>query len=304
MQQNGISDIIYTLINNVELRPDCNVIISRATAFDFLSESKSEIESITSKYYEIIATSSKYTGYTSNITISDVFDRMSDTFGEASAILGSTTSSSSNSEDNKSGASNVDTDTIAGETTSNTGSGDSKPSTNIDVVGLAVFKDDILVGELTAIEALSHLIIINEMEECIISIPSPFDEDSVIDLYVTLEEDTKNDVKIINGSPFISSKIKLNAKILSSERNSNYFEEENLKLIEEYANSYMKSQLESYLYKVSKGFGADIDLFGRHAVKYFTTWDKWLEYNWLDNFKNSFFDVDVNVNVISSYLIS
>ena len=37
-----------------------------------------------------------------------------------------------------------DTDTIAGETTSNN-DGNSSPSTNIDVVGLAVFKGDVLV---------------------------------------------------------------------------------------------------------------------------------------------------------------
>ncbi len=298
MQPFGISDIIYTLINNVELRPDCNVIISRCGAYEFLSESKSQIESITSKYYEIIATSSKHTGFTADISIANVFDRMSDTFGEASAILGSITSAN-----NKSGQSSVDTDTIAGETTSSTSSG-SKPSTNIDVVGLAVFKSDVLVGELSAIETLCHLIITNQMEECIISIPSPFDQDSVIDLYLAIEEDTKNDVKLVNGSPFISSKISLNAKILSSEKNSNYFEEKNLELIEEYATSYLKSQVEAYLYKTSKDFGSDIDLFGRHAVKHFKTWDEWLEYNWLQNYSNSFFDVDVKVKVISSYLIS
>ena len=145
MHKLGISDIIYTLINNVELRPDCNVIISRSTAYDFLSESKSEIESITAKYYEIIANSSKYTGYTSNINIANVFDRITDTFGEACAILGSITSSTSqNTSSSASGESNTDTDTIAGETTSNSGSSN-KPSSNIDVVGLAVFKDDILV---------------------------------------------------------------------------------------------------------------------------------------------------------------
>lgn len=83
----GISDIIYTLINNVEIRPDCNVIVSRASAYDFLADSKSEIESITAKYYEIIATSSRNTGFTADITISDVFNRLTDTYGEPSAIL-------------------------------------------------------------------------------------------------------------------------------------------------------------------------------------------------------------------------
>ena len=142
------------------------------------------------------------------------------------------------------------------------------------------------------------------MEECIITIPSPFREGSVIDLYVTLGEKTKNDVEIINGSPYITSKINLEAKILSSDKDSNYFEEDNLKLVEEYASSYIKSQLENYLYKTSKNLGSDIDLFGRYAVKHFSTWDKWIEYNWLDNYRNSFFNVEANINVISSYLIS
>lgn len=146
--------------------------------------------------------------------------------------------------------------------------------------------------------------IIDDLEECIISIPSPFDENSVIDLYLTLDKHTQNSVKIINNSPFIKTKISLTAKILSSGQNSNYFDEDNLELIHQYANSYMKSQLENYLYKISKDYGADIDLFGRYAVKYFPTWDKWIDYNWTKNFKNSFFEVDVDVKVSSSYLIS
>ena len=119
-----------------------------------------------------------------------------------------------------------------------------------------------------------------------------------------LEDFSKNDVEIINGAPYITSKVKLNAKVLSSSKDSNYFEGDNLALIEEYANSYITSKLEEYLYKTSKDFGSDIDLFGKYAVKHFATWDEWTKYNWLENYSNAFFKVDAKVNVISSYLIS
>lgn len=144
----------------------------------------------------------------------------------------------------------------------------------------------------------------NELEECIFSIPSPFDEDVSIDIYITPDRNTKNDVKIVNGAPYISTDVKLNARILSATKNSNYFEKDNLELIEDYANSYIKSELEKYLYKTSKDYKSDIALFGKHAVKYFNTWEEWMEYDWLDNYSNSFFNVNVDVNVISSYLIS
>ena len=114
MQNLGVSEIIYTLTNNIDVRPDCNVLIARSTAYDFLSNSKSEIESITAKYYEIIASSSRYTGYTSNITLSDVFNGIGDSFGEASAILGSITESNKSIENLS-----TNNDTISGETTAN-----------------------------------------------------------------------------------------------------------------------------------------------------------------------------------------
>ncbi len=142
------------------------------------------------------------------------------------------------------------------------------------------------------------------MEECIITIPSPFEENNTIDLYLTLDKNTKSDVKIINGSPFITVNVKLNAKLLSTDTDSNYLQKDNLKLIEEYATSYINAKLEDYLYKISKNYNADIDLFGRYAVKYFPTWNDWIEYDWLENYKNSFFKVDANISVISSYLIS
>lgn len=108
---------------------------------------------------------------------------------------------------------------------------------------------------------MCHLIVTNKLEECVITIPSPFDPDYVIDLYMTLDEDTKNDVNFVNNAPYISSKIKLTSKILSADKSSNYFKEDNLKLIEEYANSYMKAQVEDYLYTISKDYNSDIALF-------------------------------------------
>ena len=213
-------------------------------------------------------------------------------------LCGSITSSS-----NTDSTSEADTDTIAGETTSNSGS-KSEPSSNIDVVGLAVFKGDILVGELTATETICHLIVTNELEECIFSIPSPFDEDNAIDLYVTMNDKTKNNVEFVNGAPYITADVKLNARILSAGKNTNYFSGNKLELIKSYANSYVKNELEKYFYKTSKDYQADIALMGKYAVKHFTTWDKWVNYDWLDNYTNAFFNVNVDVNVISSYLIS
>ena len=69
-----------------------------------------------------------------------------------------------------------------------------------------------LFGELTAIETICNLMVTSELEECYLSIPSPFDEDSSIDLYVTLDKNTENDVKIIDRFTIYYNKSKIRFK--------------------------------------------------------------------------------------------
>lgn len=99
------------------------------------------------------------------------------------------------------------------------------------------------------------------------------------------------------------SKVHLEARIQSLNENSDYLNSDNIKELEKYINSYMQSEISSYLYKVSKEYNSDIDGFGRYAVKHFSTWDDWTNYNWLENYNTSFFDVDVKTDIKSSYIL-
>lgn len=85
---NGVSDIIYSLINNKEMRPDCNVIISRCNAVDVLEHSSTLFESSPANYYESILNSSEYSGYITDLYLSDFFSSISSTTSHACAILG------------------------------------------------------------------------------------------------------------------------------------------------------------------------------------------------------------------------
>lgn len=84
----GLADTLYTLMNNVQIRPDCNVIISRCTAEYFLNNSKPLLEKLSARYYEIAPNSSYYTGYTDNVTLSEFFSDFQDSFTECHGILG------------------------------------------------------------------------------------------------------------------------------------------------------------------------------------------------------------------------
>ena len=89
----GISDQIYTLLNDTQIRPSSNIIISKCTAKYFIEKTSPELENLISKYYEILANSSKYTGLIPDSTIGDFFNKLVCNTCEPSAILGGPTTS-------------------------------------------------------------------------------------------------------------------------------------------------------------------------------------------------------------------
>lgn len=83
----GVTNTIYTLINNVEVRPDCNVLISRCDAADFLEYSSPIFESNPANYYELILNSTEYSGYVADLYLADFHASILSTSSEACAIL-------------------------------------------------------------------------------------------------------------------------------------------------------------------------------------------------------------------------
>lgn len=45
-------------------------------------------------------------------------------------------------------------------------------------------------------------------------------------------------------------------------------------------------------------------VFGKNAVTQFLTIPEWENYNWLDNYKNSFFKVNVDSSVKSGFILT
>lgn len=172
------------------------------------------------------------------------------------------------------------------------------------MMGLAVFKDDTLVGELSAGETMCHLIIQNDLESCVLTIPNPEDDKAYIDLYLYNSSKPEITVKLINGSPLITIDLKLTSKILSSDENTQYIQEEQLSSISISGSEYLKNMICDYLYRTTLELSSDIDGFGEYALSLFCTTQEFEDYNWLNNYCNSFFDVNVDINVQSALLLS
>lgn len=292
--QRGVSHEIYTLINNPQIRPSTNIVISKIDAESYIKYSEPALEHLESKYYEIFPSSSKYTGYTVNATIGDFFNGLVCETCEPFAILGGI-NDSSNSNSN---ASSNNAEAISNATTL-TGK---RLTENI---GVAVFKDDKLVGELNAIETLSFLLLKNSVDSFEVSIPNPnTQEEENIDIYLYHDVDTKINLDITNGAPHAKIDINLTGKISSVSNNSDYDDNNQLSTISNSVNNYLESIISSYLYRTSKEFNSDINNIGRHGRSQFLTLNDYENFDWLENYKNCTFEVNVDTNVKSGFFIT
>lgn len=167
-------------------------------------------------------------------------------------------------------------------------------------MGIAVFKDGKLIGELNGLESICHLIISGDLDYCNIQIQDPNKTTENINLQLKLAKKPKITLKLINGFAYIDINIKMNVQINSANTSSDYSDYASSVELENEINSYLEKILYNYLYKVSKEFNSDIDGFGKYAVKHFKTMEDWNNYDWLNNYKNSFFKVTVKSKIKSN----
>ena len=337
--KDGIASEIYSLINNEEVRPSTNLVLSTCNAYDYLKNSNPNLEKLTIKYYDTFSITDRFTGYISNITIGDFYNALSSKNGEAIAILGglnsaarseksessdnSSKSSSSSSEESNSGGSNSgssDSSNSSSESsnqssqeqenaiinpedlTAGTSSASGKRGT--ENIGLAVFENDKFRGELTATETICHLLINNDVDSCIISIDNPIVESEKMELQLFPSKKAKITTDIVDGTPHISIKLCMNADIMTLEQDINYENPETLEKISSTAKNYLKGEFDKYLNKVSKEYNCDIDEFYTKAIGHFATIPEWENFNWKEKFKNAEFNVSLDLNVTSSLLVT
>ena len=370
----GIGNYICTATNDIEIRPSCDIIVSKCSALDYITNSKPLLENLSSKYYEIASSSQKDTGLTRTISLMSFYNRYYDSLCEPYAPLSSIEESNESGKANKTSQANQveqinsntsinkkesesnsedaknevqgktldsdknSNDTNGGDSSSSSGGksenessdsnsggksesegsssssgGNSESSSKKDVEkdntnakiknqGLAIFKDDKLIGEISREETLCYMLVSGKLKDAVINIPSPFEDSDYVSLNISSVH-SKNKVEIKNGTPFITCNISLSARVLSSTKTSNYLSKENSLALEYATNSYLNANITDFLYKTSKELKSDFIGFGRNAVRSFKTMDDWKNYDWLNKYQNSEFNVNVNTTVKSSYLL-
>jgi spore germination protein KC len=340
LAEKGISSEVSELMNNIQVRPSTNIIICKGNALEYIQNSTSQLEKILTKYYDIFPNSSEYTGYTSNIMIGEFYNYLTTKECGNLAILGglnptiSPSNSSGNpsngSSDGSSSGSNKSSEGGSSEKSSENSSKENSESTEkpdnnnnlsqvvsgsapilgergTDNIGLAVLKDGIYRGDLTAIDTLCHTLIKGEVNSFLLTINNTEIYKNYIDVSLYENNPPKITVNISENEPVINIKIKLVGRISNLKDGINYSDEStNLDLneISDAVNRSLEGYIYDYLKKTSSEFKCDIDYFYNYAKRNFKTISDWKNYDWESKYEKSKFNVSVESQVYYSLLNS
>ncbi len=332
----GILEDVTYLMNEPQIRPTTNIIIASEKAKDYIENSTSSLEGILTKYYDIFPTSAEYTGYTSNILLSRFYQNLTSDESGAVAILGTKSKSSKeNSQSQEEDTSKKDSQSQMDNTskedsqsqTENASKEDSQSQEentsqsdatlesiasgeNIvegdrgtENIGLAVFNKDKYIGNLSAIETLCYTLIEEEVDNFSVCIDSPTSSDKKIDVSVSSLEPAHTKVDISQENPIITIDFNLTAKALTGQNTLDFSDKDTLNAVNTALKDYLTSQMKAFLYKTSREYGCDINGFYRLVKQKFLTIPKYNNYNWEEKYKHAEFNIHIDSNVISSFLV-
>lgn len=274
LAKKGLTGHVNSLISNIDIRPRSTVSICKGKAKDFLEKVSPVSETSPARYYELILSSYKYTSQSLGTEILNFYTATQSPYDCPIAVIAKL-------KDEK-----------------------SEDESEATFSGLAVFKGTKMVGELTDDLTLAHLILTNSLNEAILVLNDSTDSKHVVTLIAKQSNSPKIKVTLNNNIPHIEVTAYIEARLESDSASTDYLKQENKNRLHQKVTAHLKKVVENYIEETTKNINADAAGFGRYAKANFLTWPEFEKLNWHDIYINSTYDVNVNVNLNVSQIVS
>lgn len=298
LAREGIDKYLHTFVRGKEFRGSMFVVVAKGTAEEYLRSVNPLLEINPSKFYRMEYKAFRYTGFTADTTLFDFHLKSECYCGQATATLASV-NKFENIKDIKNKV--LEDDIEAQERTLEGGYvageiprlGENKA----EIMGLAVFDGGKMVGELNGAEASYLLMVTGKNKQFSLTISDPLFDDCFIILDIRKRRNPQVKINIQEERPQADIKIDLEADILSIQSGFNYEDPRNTNIIEKHVEEYLSEKIFLFLKKTAEEFNTDICSLGEKVRPKFLTWDKWVDFSWLDRYKDTEFSVEVSLKI-------
>lgn len=223
LAKEGIHKYIHALVRGREFRPNANIVVSRESPEEFLKQIKPVLDPHLAKYYELLFRGANFTGFFTRNQIHDVYMDLEALNRSAVATLAGLDQFESSQEfDNKNSTYQKKGRSYPLEGDYKAGDVPKTGDVKAQVIGLAAFKGDKMVGELDGEEASFYSMITGEFVYSYWSIPDPKSQDDIVVISLKKSRNPVKKVELNDDKPKISVKLNLEADFLSIQSGENY----------------------------------------------------------------------------------
>lgn len=293
----GIGGYLGGLERFRETRTTMSIVITKGKAEDFIKENESNIGSSLSKAVELLMAQANTTGYFPQITFSDFYRNLLSSYKQSVALYG--------------GVNNFKTleDKDVEEPQLVTGKGflpGELPRRGVEkreLVGLAIFDGDKMVGTLDSYETTFYMMLTGNFVSGRVSISDKYSPNHavVLDLHNSRKPKVKAYFK--NGKPIIDLKISMEAELYAIQARTEYEKPNMINDIESQIKEFLFKGMNDTIKKTQEEYGVDIFGFGGWMAGNFFTIDEWEKYNWLSHYKDAVINLDLQLDVRRTGLV-
>lgn len=165
-----------------------------------------------------------------------------------------------------------------------------------ELIGAALFKGDILVGEINGDEMTGLMILRNTFEQAFVSTPDPLEPELMTAVNVHMYTAPTIKIDVSEPIPKIYIKVMLEGDVLGIQSHSNFEDPRFRYLLENALAQRIKLDIIKLLQK-TQDLGVDSAWLGKKAKKHFLTTKQWEDYHWKEVFPQAPIEVEVIVNL-------
>lgn len=293
LAEEGMKIYLHALERGREFRPDIFVIISNGPANEYLENIKPTLESNPSKYYELLL-GKNFTSFYPSIRLNEFYFRSESDCIQPVAILSDIGNykSAGQIQDAEKKMDLVGTKLEGQYEAGNIPIVAQKQN---EVMGMAIFKNRKMVATANGAETACFHLIMGDYNYSYWTIPDVLENDKIDVLNISQRKKPDIKVNLIGDRATVNIRLDLEGDITSIQSSHNY--EDNPGIIEQAVEELLKSNIISLLKRTTEEFDSDICGFGKYVKGKFLTWDSWKKYNWFEKYKNTTFQVEVDVKM-------
>ncbi|MHB8062711.1 MAG: Ger(x)C family spore germination protein [Ruminiclostridium sp.] len=287
----GVTAFLSGLQQNMEIRPDVNIIVASEGAKKYIESIQPKLTSNPAKYYDLLFSTYETDFLVPSTQLENYMERAKNYGAQSVAIYTETDKAINESSKPSDGEEGVKKSEGEGK---KAGNGEKK---NMAIKGLAVFQMDRMVGKLNPEEATIFALLTGSNNSVIIEVTDPLDKRFKVLSSVMKEKSSSTKVKFNNNKPIINITLKINIDVQAVQSDINYDEPDKAAKLEMSYKDYLNKGIKSLLEKTTRDFKSDIFGYGELAKQNFRTINEWEKAKWTEIFPQSEYNYKIDLKV-------